>query len=101
MLAGSLQTRAPFDLTPPETTHASDAEVEPNLLFIAADGRMALGNTPVKVADLPARLGAWDTNEALPIKADAGLPVRKLTALLASLRAAGVTKVRLITLHHS
>ncbi len=100
MLAGALHTRPPFALSPPETAHADDSQLDPDLLSIAADGRMALGSTSVSVDELRTRLRDWDPAQALQVKADAGLPAQQLTQLLRDLRAAGVAEVRLITLHN-
>lgn len=100
MLAGSVQTYLPFTLTPPETGHADHEDVKPNLLSIAADGRMALGSTPIQVSELSTRLGNRDPAQALQVEADAALPVTDLTKILADLRAIGVAQVRLITLHN-
>lgn len=100
MLAGALHTRPPFTLTPPETAHADDSELEPDLLSIAADGRMALGSVAISRDELSVRLEGWNPGLPLQIKADAALPARELTQLLTDLRAAGVAEVRLLTLHN-
>lgn len=100
MLAGSVQILPPFDLTPPETAHADREDVTPDLLSIAADGRMAFGSSPVQADELLARLGGWNPAQPLQVEADAALPVKDLTKILTDLRAAGVAQVRLLTLHN-
>lgn len=97
MLAGTLTTRPPFVLKSPETSYAKSANLEPELLFIAADGRMALGSVPVRIADLPARLGDRDPTQPLQIKADAALPAREMIRILAALSTAGFAQVQLLT----
>lgn len=100
MLAGALNTRPPFPLTPPETAHASDSQPQADTLAVAADGRLALGSEAVAAEDLAELLADRNKDQPLQVKADTALPARKLTALLSDLRAAGVAQVRLLTVHN-
>ena len=99
MLAGSLNTRPPFAVSPPETANARDAQPQPATLFVAADGRLAFGSESIHVDDLPDVLAQRDKTQPLQVKADTALPARELTRLLSDLRAVGVPEVRLLTVH--
>lgn len=97
MLAGSLHTRAPFDLKPPDTANAADTELRAGVLAVSADGQLALGGEIVDKAELRRRLAERDANQPLQIKADADLPADRLAELLALVREAGIAKVQLMT----
>lgn len=99
MVAGTFRLGAPFEVTPPATRHADDANPEFGMLAIDADGRLALGGRPVSRAELAGRLRQREGNAPLLVKADTGLPAAKLSGLLATLRAAGVARIRLLTIH--
>lgn len=100
MLAGSMITQPPFELTPPDTANATDSEIEADILSLAADGRLGWQGEVLSLEELAPRLGDWDTKEALIVKADANLPASQLTKLLADLRGLGIAKIRLLTLNN-
>lgn len=100
MLAGSMITQPPFELTPPNTANAADSEIEADILSLSADGRLGWGGEVLSLEELSPRLGDWDPEEALIVKADADLPASDLTELLADLRGLGIAKIRLLTLNN-
>lgn len=99
MVAGSLHTRAPFEVSPPGTKFADESTPGNAVLAIGADGALAFAGQRLEPAALAARLGERDSESPLQVKADSELPASELTALLASIRSAGVTRIRLLTVH--
>lgn len=99
MVAGALHTRAPFEVDPPGTEHATDSNPRSDLLSVSADGQLALGGEMVDEATLAERLAERPDDAPMQIKAHAGVPAKRVTELLGVMRKADITKVRLLTVH--
>ncbi|MDT0617118.1 biopolymer transporter ExbD [Salinisphaera sp. P385] len=99
MVAGALHTRAPFEVEPPGTEHADGSNPDNHVLAISADGELALGGDTLERAALTARLREREGDTLLQVKADSGLPAAELTELLSDIRAAGIPRIRLLTVH--
>ncbi|MEQ8798979.1 MAG: biopolymer transporter ExbD [Salinisphaeraceae bacterium] len=99
MVAGALHTRAPFEVEPPGTEHADDSNPDNQVLAISADGELALGGEALERPALTARLREREGDTLLQVKADSGLPAAALTDLLGEIRAAGIPRIRLLTVH--
>jgi len=100
MLAGVLAQSPPFELTPPSTAETADkAQLNNDVLSIAADGRIALGGETMDPEVLPQALGDWPKDKPLQIRADGQLKADALTGLFATLRSAGISEVKLLTQH--
>lgn len=84
----------PFPVAPPLAL-AGDAQLPPDTLFVAADGRLAYeaARDEAVFGALAARTGEGP----LALRADAGLPAAELARLLPRLAAAGVEEVSLVT----
>ncbi len=101
MLAGQFVTQGPFPLEPTQSvseTEAGEREVE---ILIGRDGRVAVGDTVVTLADLPAeldRLMPADRSSTVWVKADANASAGGLLDVIDAARAAGVQEVRLLTI---
>lgn len=99
MLAGSMHTRAPFEVSPPDTANAVESNPDSDLLAVGADGELALGGTVLDDAGLRERLSQREADRPLQIKAHADVPAARLSELLALARDAGIARVRLLTVH--
>jgi biopolymer transport protein ExbD len=99
MVAGRLTAADPFDIDPARSRlEAAPPDGEP-VIHVGADGRLALDGTEMnaeRVVDAAAALAARGQPARLRIKADAAADTLPIVALLAKLRAAGVTEARLM-----
>ncbi len=92
LMSAQIAPPDPIDVTVPDST-SETAPVDPNALYVGADGTLAYGGATGDGA-----LAALaDHAGVLPVRADADLPAAKLAALLPKLAAAGVDGVELIT----
>ena len=100
MLAGVLASNPPFEMTPPSTAETQDkVQIENRVLSIAADGRLAFGGEEIERSALAEALADWPDDKPLQIRADGQLKASALTELFATLRAAGLAEVNLLTQH--
>jgi len=104
MLAGRLTDPAPFEVTPPESAAAGapqaaeDARPQETVIWLAADGRLALDGTVLEAAALKAQLGerlAADPATPVHLKADGDAAAAAVVAVMESLRDAGVRRLQL------
>lgn len=101
MIAGSLSSSEPFEVEPPRSAQAAGTELEPLRLVVGFDGNLALEGETLPRAELFARLKQHlkdNPQLKLQLKADGRIPGNRLVLLLEELRAAGVEKLRLLTL---
>ncbi|MHA6324358.1 ExbD/TolR family protein [Roseivivax sp. CAU 1753] len=91
LLTAQIAPAPPFDLTLPEAS-AEAAERSTGPLYVAADGRLALGDLRGAAA-----LAAAAMAGAVHLEADAALPARDLARLLARLADAGATEITIAT----
>tara|TARA_R110002167_G_scaffold346596_2_gene557341 strand:+ start:53882 stop:54265 length:384 start_codon:yes stop_codon:yes gene_type:complete len=93
MMTARITQPAPFDVTPPK----AQSEQEPQdaaTLYVAADGQLGLdGQSGDTVWDALALL---PDGAPLTLRADAALPARDLSRILARLADAGITAVDLV-----
>lgn len=107
MLAGRLSEAELFDVSPPQSAAAADAdapeEAQAIELLLAADGRLALngaaidrGGLEAALAEQGAALRAGRAGKPVTLKADAAADALAVVAVMEILRAAGLHKVQLI-----
>jgi len=96
MVAGRLAVADPFRVEPPRSADGAADDRGLAVLLIAADGRMALDGEPVEPGALAAIVGKRRPGD-VGIKADAAVEAGRVVAALRTLRAAGVERVRLLT----
>lgn len=104
MIAGQMQAADPFGVLPPESSSEGPADLRPFVIYVAADGRLALDGDAITEAGLLARLkglGPPATDLEIRVKADAATEARLVVRVLAALRDAGFERARLITLKGS
>ncbi len=100
MLAGRLSSSDPIVVEPPESASEGPVADEPIIVYLAADGRMALGDGPVARDRLAA--GLREQIHAAPdarvqVKADARVEAMRVVEIMGLLRDTGVKKVSLLT----
>ncbi|KAA5604085.1 biopolymer transporter ExbD [Roseospira marina] len=101
MLAGTLSAMDPFEITPPRSASSGEDNPRDIVVLVGADGRLALDGTPVAEADFEAALAAQLTESEgarVRLKADGHADATHVVALMERLRAAGVTRVLLLTI---
>ncbi|MFD2112003.1 ExbD/TolR family protein [Thiorhodococcus fuscus] len=102
MLSGRIAPSDPFEIEPPVSTEAPQAQApEPRqrTLLIGADGARALDGEALDAQRLRERLAAWrqdDPERELRIKADAGLTARQFQETLVLLRGLGIERITLL-----
>lgn len=95
MLAGEITRTAPFEITPPDGAASEMDERDGHTVYVAADGRLAVGDrTGLDVSAVARAVTGRDT---VLVAADADAPAARLVALMDRLRAAGIEAVRLRT----
>lgn len=98
MLAGTFVSPDPLDVEPPVSDSVHAAALEPAVLSVAADGRLALDGESVDPEALAAQVATrLERGEELTIKADAELPASRLLPLLRELEAAGLERSSVVT----
>lgn len=95
MVAGALERADLFAVEPPEAAVDAEAQVDENVLLMAADGRLAFDGAPLEREDLAEAVGTIG-DVPLKLKADAGTEALEVVSLLEELRAAGVETVILL-----
>ena len=87
LLAGTLRVSGPFDVHTPEGDGARIAEATSVIVWLAADGRLALGDETTSLDELAERLSAEPGKiELVQLRADAGARALDLLPLLEMLR---------------
>lgn len=102
MVAGQLSQSDTVRVEPPRSSSAADMETPLARILMAADGSIHINGIPVAPADVTETvrtLLAASAPDAIFVKADSGADARQAIALLAAIRAAGATGVRLVTQH--
>lgn len=100
MLAGRLSVTDPFPVEPPESASQGLLQDAPIVVYLAADGRTALGEQILSREQLAAGVrerldGVSDVS--VQLKADARAETLDVVELMGLLREAGVDKLKLIT----
>ena len=99
MLAGTLTKSDPFKIDPPSSISTAEAGEQVFLVLIGADGRIAVNGEATDAVGIGAALASRPdgANLSVSVKADGRAPAATLVAAMESVRAAGVGKVRLLT----
>ena len=100
MIAGRLTTAAPFDIVPPVSASDAPSEMETVLIWIEADGRIALDGAGLAMAEFPAALAvrlADQPDVPAQLRADGEVAASYAVAVIGVVRDAGVTELTLLT----
>jgi len=101
MIAGSLTVTEPFEIDPPTSRSQTAHEPDSLMILFSQDGRLALDNQPIQETQLLNKLAKVlqeKPDTQITLKADNGLPANQLVRFTQALNAAGVKKLRLLTL---
>ena len=105
MIAGNIQQSGPTEVEPPQSISATIRGDFGAVLHVSAGGATFLDSVPIAVDELTPIIAArieqeLDVSEfRILVKADGTLPADALRNVLKRLRAAGLLKVSLATLH--
>jgi len=99
MMAGQLSRTDPFPLSPPDSASEREPAKQPATLYVAADGRIAVGGEGVSLDGLADAVAAAreDDSARLRLKADRGADAARVVAVMHRLREAGVERIDLLT----
>ncbi len=98
MLAGRLSAPMPFQAEPPESKQQQRAGEAATTVYVAADGRLAVGETDTALADLAARVAERrGADGRVRVHADGRADANRVIAVLDALRDAEIREVHLLT----
>lgn len=102
MLAGRLSATDPLPVEPPQSASPDPWRDAPVVIYLSADGRLAVDETPVdreRLAEVVReRRAAEGAASPVQLKADAVAEARSVIDLMSTLRGAGVESLRLVTI---
>ena len=100
MLAGRMAAPSPLGVTPPHSTSRAPADQQGIEISLAADGRVALDDQPIKDDALEKAVRQrlqQRPHTPVRLRADAGLATSRVVQMMNLLRAAGAHRLRLVT----
>ena len=100
MLSSTLVTPDSLELTLPESASGREAESQPIVVLVGADGTLAVNNREIAlpaVAGRLAELAGEHPGAGLVIKADATARFAEIGEMLRSAQAAGIERIALAT----
>lgn len=100
MLSGSFSKSTPFEITPPHSKSEAAVHDQPIILHVAADGSLALNDSPIELSALNTELEARFANDVQPhvqLKADMALEAASLLDVIDALKASGAKQMTLLT----
>ena len=99
MLAGRLSAPMPFEAEPPQSDQERRAGQAAVTVYVAADGRLAVGRTETELGELAGLGGERRETESGPVRvrADGNAEANRVIAVLDALREAEIGEVRLLT----
>jgi len=99
MLAGRLSQPEPFGVTPPRSASEEQPGEQETVVYVNADGTVALGRAKLALDELPGALKAarGDSEKPVRLKADANADANRVIRVMESLKAAGITRVVVLT----
>lgn len=101
MVAGSLTAIEPFEVDVPESVSQAAGEPDAMSVLLGRDGQLALDGEMLDRAAVLNRIEAGlaaDPQLRIQLKADAQIAGNRVVLLMEGLRAAGVERLRLLTL---
>ena len=100
MLAGELAASDPFEVAPPYSTNENEISPRDLVVFLGADGTLAVGDQIVERNALAQAVAAQLNGEAPPgvwLKADGEADSTEVIAVMEVLRAAGIERLKIVT----
>lgn len=100
MLAGELAATDPFEVEPPSSTNENEISERDLVVLIGADGTLAVGDQVIDRRVLKEAVTAQLAEEAprsVWLKADGEADSTEVIAVMETLRAAGVERLKIVT----
>ena len=100
MLTGRLAASDPFEIAPPRSAVEGPAAIEDMLVLVGADGRLALDGEILEETALKAAVAerlSENGDARVRLKADGRAGATDVVAVMELLRAAGVERLKLLT----
>lgn len=104
MIVGSFTQASPFDIDPAVSGAAEASKNEAPVVYVAVDGRIAIGDQHTSLARFASTwrsVAGGEAHAAVRVKADGKVDATQLVAVMEQLRAAGVEKIHLLTVTRS
>lgn len=98
MLAGRLTSVDPFRTEPPRSASAGQTQEHAMVVFVGADGRLALNGAILDETALRSAVERHEASRTVRLKADGRAGAVRVVAVMDLLRAAGIEKLDLLTL---
>mgnify|MGYP003633117690 FL=1 len=100
LVAGAIREVEPVEVDPPRSLVEAESVTDALTIYVASDGRIALGETMLdrNAFDLAiAAAVAADPDQPIRIVADRDVEAVKVISILETLRASGSSRVKLVT----
>ena len=100
LVAGAIREVEPVEVDPPRSLVEAESVTDALTIYVASDGRIALGETVLdrNAFDLAiAAAVAADPDQPIRIVADRDVEAVKVISILETLRASGSSRVKLVT----
>jgi biopolymer transport protein ExbD len=99
MLAGRLSQPEPFGVTPPQSASQQQPGEQDTVVYVGADGTLALGREKLPLSELPGALAAarGESDQPVRLKADAEAEANRVIRVMETLKKAGITQVVVLT----
>ncbi|MEQ8397489.1 biopolymer transporter ExbD [Thalassobaculum sp.] len=100
MVVGSLSATDPFAIAPPQSSNGEPGDPKDIVLLIGTDGRLALDGRVLEAASLKSAMTERLVDapaQEVHVKADGAAAATEVVGVMETLRAAGVERVRLMT----
>ena len=101
MIAGTLTSTDPFEISPPSSSSSVNEEIGTLTLLVGPNGELALDGEMVPQSDLESALAARlleNPEIVLRLKADGGAKANDIIEVMEVIRAAGADELNLLTL---
>lgn len=100
MVAGTIENIDIFDVTVPKSENSTDKIPSKTVIYIAADGKIAVNDDMVAESDLKTIISTLFINnpeQEVTIKADFEVPAKKLVTIMNLIEKSGGKRISLVT----
>lgn len=100
LVAGAIREVEPVEVDPPRSVVEAESVADALTIYVASDGRIALGDTLLERDAFDQAIAAAvtaDPDQPIRIVADRGVEAVNVISILETLRASGSSRVKLVT----